>query len=127
MTFYHQQILKLNQQLYSKEYLCNQVIQSKLYIDNHYSKNITLADITTSAHFSKFHFLRLFKKFYGTTPYQYLTEVRIKEAKQNLQSGMTVSEACFSVGFDSVTSFIGLFKKITGTTPLTYRNKKHLI
>ena len=124
MTFYNEQVLKIRAGIYPKEYLCRQVIQSKLFIDYNFSKNIKLTEIAGKALFSKFHFLRLFKRIYGRAPYQYLTEVRIAESKKLLLSGMAVSEVCLSVGFESVTSFTGLFKKITGTTPSAFQNKK---
>jgi AraC-like DNA-binding protein len=127
MTFYHEQILKIKTEVYSKEYLCEQVIQSKLFIEKEFSKNISLDDIATKAFFSKFHFIRLFKRHYGRTPYQYLKEVRITKAKSLLQAGMTVKEVCVSVGFDSITSFTGLFKKITGFSPIAYQNNKKAI
>ena len=123
MTFYNEQVLKIRAGIYPKEYLCRQVIQSKLFIDTNFSKNINLHDMARKALFSKFHFIRLFKKNYGRTPYQYLTEVRIAKAKKLLLSGMTVSEVCLSVGFESATSFTGLFKKMTGKTPSAFQNK----
>jgi AraC-like DNA-binding protein len=127
MTFYQEQILKIKTEIYSKEYLCEQVIQSKLFIEKEFSRNISLDDIANEAFFSKFHFIRVFKKHYGRTPYQYLKEIRITKAKYLLQGGMTVKEVCISVGFDSITSFTGLFKRITGSTPFSFQNKKKAI
>jgi AraC-like DNA-binding protein len=77
MTFYQEQILKIKADIYSKEYLCEQVIQSKCFIEKEFSRNISLDDIANEAFFSKFHFIRLFKNLYGRTPYQYLKEIRI--------------------------------------------------
>jgi AraC-like DNA-binding protein len=124
MTFYQEQILKIKADIYSKEYLCEQVIQSKRFIEKEFSRNISLDDIANEAFFSKFHFIRLFKRHYGRTPHQYLKEIRITKAKSLLQGGMTVKETCISVGFDSITSFTGLFKKITGSTPFAFQNNK---
>ena len=41
-----------------------------------------------------------------------------------LASGETVAKACYSVGFDSITSFTGLFKRRTGQTPAAYQTKQ---
>jgi AraC-like DNA-binding protein len=120
MTFYHQQILSIRQNIFPKEYLCNQVIQSKKFIDKNFANNIGLNEIAGEAYYSKFHFLRLFKIIYGRTPHQYLTDVRIEKAKQLLRSGLPVSEVCFLVGFDSVSSFKGLFKRYNNLTPSRY-------
>ena len=127
MTFYHEQILKIKADIYPKEYLCEQVIQSKLFIKKEFSKNISLHDIATEAFLSKFHFIRLFKRQYGRIPCQYLKETRIARAKSLLQAGMTVKAVCISVGFDSITSFTGLFKRMTGFSPVAYQNNKKAI
>ena len=123
MTFYHQQVQFLKKNLYPKDYLLTQIIRSKKFIDNNYSNNINLDDTAGEAFFSKFHFIRLFKKYYGVTPHQYLIRVRVAEAKKQLQSGMSISDACYAVGFESVPSFAKLFKVITGKTPLACQLK----
>jgi AraC-like DNA-binding protein len=126
MTFYHQQVLTIRGNVFPKEYLCNQVIRSKKFIDKNFATNISLNDIAGEAYYSKFHFLRLFKLIYGRTPHQYLTDVRIEKAKQLLRTGLPVSEVCFSVGFDSISSFKGLFKRYTSFTPASYQQQlKH--
>jgi AraC-like DNA-binding protein len=107
--------------LYPKIYLYRRVVKAKLFIDEHYAEPIDLGHISDEAYFSKFHFIRLFKKSYNRTPHQYLTSVRIEKSKLLLQSGMPVAEACYAVGFDSVSSFTGLFKRVVGTTPSAYQ------
>jgi len=124
MTFYHQQVQILQKQLYPKPYLLTQIIRSKKFIVNNFSNNINLNDIAGEAFLSKFHFIRLFKTYYGVTPCQYLTRVRVAEAKKLLLSGMAVSAVCYGVGFESVPSFTKLFRTITGTTPFAYQIKK---
>lgn len=124
MTFYHSQILKLHSELYSKEYLIQQVIHAKQYIDSNFAEKINLDTLAVKACLSKFHFIRCFKILYGTTPHQYLITVRVRHAKQLLQNNKSIADTCVATGFESVTSFIGLFKKIAGCTPDLYRRKK---
>jgi AraC-like DNA-binding protein len=127
MTYYEQQVLRIRDQHYPKPYQTDRVVQAKHFIDKHAASNITLEDIAAHSCLSKFHFIRLFKKCYGTTPHQYLTEIKLVKAKQLLQSGTSVSATCFLLGFTSTTSFTGLFKKNTGLAPLYYlRRKKQL-
>jgi len=102
---------------YPKIYLYRRIVQAKLFIDNNYSDKIDLNNISDEAYFSKFHFIRLFKSIYGKTPHQYLTTVRIEKAMQLFRSDKPVAEVCFSVGFDSLTSFSALFKRIVGISP----------
>ena len=92
---------------FPKIYLYKRIVQAKLFIDARFSDHIDLHNIADEACFSKFHFIRLFKTVYGRTPHQYLKQVRIDHAKMFLQNGLSVTEACFSVGFDSVSSFTG--------------------
>jgi AraC-like DNA-binding protein len=123
MTFYHQQVQHLKKNLYPKDYLPTQIIRSKKFIDNNYANNINLDDIAGEAFFSKFHFIRLFKKYYGVTPHQYLISVRVAGAKKLLQSGMSISDACYAVAFESVPSFTKLFKTVNGTKPINSQLK----
>lgn len=104
---------------YPKVYLYKRIVQAKVFIDTSYADNINLDNISDEASFSKFHFIRLFKQIYGKTPHQYLTVVRIEKAMQLLQD-KPVSEVCFSVGFDSLSSFSGLFRRIVGVSPSIY-------
>jgi AraC-like DNA-binding protein len=108
---------------YPKIYLYKRIVQAKLFIDANFSEDIDLNNIADEACFSKFHFIRLFKTSYGKTPHQYLTMVRIEKAKLFLQEGRSVSETCFSVGFDSVSSFAGLFKQYTKLSPSVYQQQ----
>ena len=117
MTFYNQKIKELTNSLYPREDLTKRIIGAKQFIDSHYAKNLDLDTICKEACISKYHFIRLFKRYYGCTPHQYLTEVRVKKAKKLILNGVTVRGACFSVGYNSVTSFSTLFKKINGTAP----------
>lgn len=105
---------------YPKIYLYRRIVQAKLFIDAHYAEPIVLDGIADEAYFSKFHFIRLFKKVYNRTPHQYLIYIRIKNAMLLLQSNMSVSEVCHAVGFESLSSFSGLFKRVAGKTPSSY-------
>ena len=108
-----------------KIYLYKRIVQAKLFIDQHYAKKIDLNNISDEAHFSKFHFIRLFKKIYGKTPHNYLTHVRIEHAKLLLAKRDAVLDVSVEVGFESVTSFTGLFKKLVGVTPSVFQQHQH--
>jgi AraC-like DNA-binding protein len=98
------------------------IVKAKLFIDEHYASNVSLAALCNEACFSKYHFLRLFKKTYNRTPYQYLSECRLEKAKQLLkENSRQVVEVCEQVGFESPTSFAQKFKQYTGETPALFR------
>jgi AraC-like DNA-binding protein len=114
--------MKTVQDNYPKAYLYMRIVQAKLFIDKHYSQSIKLDNIIGEAFFSKYHFIRVFTKIYGYTPYQYLKSLRIKKAQQLLMEGGEISDVAYSVGFESVTTFFNLFKKEVGYTPAVYRH-----
>jgi AraC-like DNA-binding protein len=105
---------------YPKVYLYRRIVQAKLFIDRNFAEDIDLNNVSDEAYFSKFHFIRLFKSIYQKTPHQYLTYVRIEKAKEFLKANKPVSEVCFLVGFDSLTSFSGLFSKLVGKSPSNF-------
>ena len=111
-------------ELYPKQYLYRRVVRAKLHIDQHFASEIDLDSIADEACFSKFHFIRLFRSIYGSTPHQYLIQVRIENAAKELAEGASVKGACYAVGFDSVQSFAGLFKRRIGITPAEFRRRR---
>jgi AraC-like DNA-binding protein len=110
---------------YPKWYLYRRIVKAKLFIDRFYADRIDLGNIADEAHFSKYHFIRLFKSVYGKTPNQYLAGVRIDRAKHLLRSGTSVRQACFSVGYESVSTFSSLFTATVGVTPSQYLHDCH--
>jgi AraC-like DNA-binding protein len=108
---------------YEKIYLYKRIVKAKLFIDDCYADNIDLDNIAGHAHFSKFHFIRLFKSTYGKTPNSYLIKIRIDKARILLSKGHSVLETSLIIGFDSPTSFTGMFKKITGKTPSVFQRE----
>lgn len=113
--------MKQTENTYPKFYLYNRIVKAKLFIDQNYHENIDLNNIADEACFSKFHFIRLFRSIYTRTPHQYLTQVRIENAKFFLRLDYSVSDTCGMVGFDSITSFTALFKKSEDKTPSEYQ------
>lgn len=123
MTYYQNEINRIKQICFSNGRQLDAVIKTKQYIDNNLDKEINLVLLTNIGFASKFHLLRLFKKYYGMTPKSYLTGKRIETSVQHLRRGMTVTETCFSIGFECPASFSTLFKTRTGMTPSEFQKK----
>ena len=91
-------------------------------IDAEYAQPLDLDELARNANFSRYHFLRAFRRAFHATPHEYLTRKRIERAKELLaESEFTVTEICFEVGFESLGSFSTLFHKLVGWSPSIYR------
>jgi AraC-like DNA-binding protein len=106
---------------YPQAHLYRRVVQAKLFMDAHFAESIDVDDISSEAAFSKFHFIRLFKRVYGFAPHAYLTKVRVQHAQEFLDKGAQVTDACYAVGFTSLGTFSRLFKRHVGIVPSRYR------
>ncbi len=96
------------------------------YMEEHFREKCTLESISEQAHFSPVYFHKIFKEAIGKTPYEYLSHLRINEAKRLLIGGNTnMTEIAEKSGFSSQAYFNYVFKKSTNTTPKGYR-KKHI-
>lgn len=93
------------------------------YLENNYSEPLTLDSVSSHVGFSKYHFVRLFKEYTGTTFLDYLTQKRIQHAKELLAGNMGITEISYTCGFNNQTSFCRTFKKICGCPPTVYRQQ----
>ena len=99
------------------------IVTAKIYIDEHFQETIDLEQISQKAFFSRFHFHRIFTKVYKITPHQYLTKIRLEAAKKMLEiEGISITEVCNYIGFESLGSFSSLFRKKSGYSPQYYHN-----
>ena len=124
MTFYEKELNRINDIVYSNQEQIQTVIGVRNYINNNYESDLNLDLLSHIRFVSKYHLLRLFKRFYGLTPRQYLIDKRIAKSKEQLKNGMSVTEACFAVGFESLGSFSTLFKVKTGKSPSEYQKEQ---
>src|SRR6266852_9278774 len=91
--------------------------RARTYIDECYDLPLDLDEISKQACLSRYHFLRLVRDTFETTPHQYLIQRRIEKAKELLRSRqLSVTDVCFEVGFQSLGSFSTLFHRCVGNT-----------
>ena len=124
MTFYEQKLKSLKKNLYHNQDQIKTIIAVRNYIDSNYETDLNMILLSKIMLISKYHLIRLFKRYYGLTPRQYLINKRIEKSKDNLRMGMTVTETCYSIGFSSLGSFSVLFKTKTGKTPAEFRKEQ---
>jgi len=121
MNYYLEMLAEVRSSCFSNQVQIDLAVSTKRYLDTYYDRNIHLNILAHNQCTSKYHLIRIFKKYYGITPHQYLIDKRIEQAKSLLRSGSSVSETCYAVGFESVHSFSTLFKGKTGLSPSAYK------
>jgi two-component system, response regulator YesN len=100
--------------------------KAKEYIATYYHRPLTLEEVAEYVELSPYYFSKLFKDRFGVTFIDYLTEIRIEKAKQEmLDQSKSLKEICFLVGYNDPNYFSRVFKKQTGLSPTEYRKKIH--
>ena len=98
------------------------VSKAKTYIDTHYNKDISLYDVSREVDISPYYFSKIFKEETGENFIEYLTNVRIEQAKTLLTgSGLSMKEICAQIGYGDPNYFSRAFKKKTGLTPTEFK------
>lgn len=99
-------------------------IKIEQYLRQHRNQNITSKDICKEFSCCRSNMSTQFNKYYGKTIREYITELRLKDAKSLLKySNLNVTEIAFSIGFSDANYFSCLFKKAFKISPLAYRKK----
>ena len=79
---------------------------------------LSLGDMADIAHLSPYHFARTFRRMTGVPPGEFLSILRLEEAKRLLlTTDLGVSEVCFEVGYNSLGTFTTRFKQLVGMSP----------
>ena len=95
-----------------------------LYIETHFRENPSLSDVANHVCLSPVYFGNLFKNVKGEKYVDYVNRKKVRCAAMLLESGFTVTEACYKSGFGSLSGFLYTFKKIKGISPKEYKQNK---
>lgn len=94
------------------------------YIVEHYRDKITLSDVAAVVNMSPVSVTRLIKQRTGKSFIDFLNEIRIGFAsRQMVDSDLSISEICFSNGFNNISNFNRTFRRKQGLTPTEFRLK----
>lgn len=94
-----------------------------LYMEMHFRENITLKTLAEQVGLHPNYFSTLFRQTTGKTYIEKLNQLRINYACTLLRKGFSVSEACFSSGFNSLSNFLSIFKARRGISPNEYKQR----
>lgn len=102
---------------------CREEIEKAcLFLQKHYTEQVSLDQICNCASLSKTTLIRAFTKSKGITPYRYLQNIRINEAKKLLEQGISPIEAAIQTGFWDQSHFTNFFNMFIGLSPGAYHD-----
>lgn len=95
------------------------------YINRNFtSTEINVSDIAANFFVSEGYLSKLFKKFTGTTVYNYIIEKRLSYTRELINDGGSIQDSCYASGFCDYTSYLKAFKKKYSMTPTEYKKNK---
>lgn len=103
----------------------NQILIENIcrYIEEHYKEDISLEQAASRIGFSPYYFARLMKEYRDMSFVDYITSVRIANAKKLLETTpLSVKEVGYEVGYEDPNYFTRVFKRMEGRTPSQYKN-----
>lgn len=83
---------------------------------------ISLRDMSRVAYLSAFHFNRVFHQITGLPPNKFISAMRLDEAKRLLlNTDLSITDICFEVGYNSLSTFTRRFTQRVGLGPREFR------
>jgi AraC family transcriptional regulator of adaptative response/methylated-DNA-[protein]-cysteine methyltransferase len=105
----------------SKDY--QRIEQTILYLDKHFREQPTLSELAKNVNLSEYHFHRLFKRWAGITPKQFLKFLTIEYAKNLLDESQSLLDITYNSGLSSTSRLHDLFVTIDAVTPGEFKKK----
>jgi two-component system response regulator YesN len=97
------------------------ISDAKRYIEENYAQEISLDALSRELGISPQYFSKLFKKEVGVNFIEYLTQLRLKKAKEIMKDGgKSIKEICYMVGYTDPNYFSRIFRKHTDLSPTEY-------
>lgn len=105
-----------------KQNVRKEVAEAKRYVMNHISEKVGMEEMAKRLGLNPTHFSRLFRLETGLTFIEYVTRVKMEQARDLLnQTNLTIVEIAEQLGYDNVSYFIKLFRNFSGMTPAEFR------
>ena len=98
--------------------------KAQQYIEENFSKTLSIDELAGYVLLSKRNFMRRFKQATQNTPHEYIQRVKVEAAKKSFErTNQNVNEVMMEVGYVDNKAFRSVFKKFTGCSPTEYRFK----
>lgn len=100
------------------------ILEAQRWMSRHLDSDNPIGEVIEHTGLPERTFKRRFRKATGHSPINYMQNLRVEEAKRQLESGdKAVDEISYSIGYEDPAFFRRLFKRTTGLTPGAYRKK----
>jgi AraC family transcriptional regulator len=102
------------------------ILQAQLFIQEHLDEDLPLDRLARVAHFSRFHFHRVFKALVGEAVHEYVRRLRLESAAVALKATRRgVLEVALDAGYGSHEAFTRAFRQQFGVAPSAFRDGHH--
>ena len=98
------------------------------FINSHLDKQITIDDLSSNIHLSKFHFHRIFSNFSNETLNQFIVRTKMERSAMFLavRTDISITEIAHRYGYSESSAYSRAFRKHFGITPLEYRRARNV-
>ena len=111
----------MNDQLTQASQDYKRVAEAIRYLEEHFREQPGLDEIAASVHLSKYHFQRLFKRWAGVSPTQFMHYLTVDYAKERLAASQSVYDTSLDAGLSSAGRLHDLFVTFEAMTPGEYK------
>ena len=95
------------------------------YMEAHFAERLTLEQLAGVCSFSRSEFCRIFRRYTGRTPFEYLQHLRVRRSLRLLEDrSLSVTEIAERTGFAGSSYYAEIFRRYMNMSPLEYRKKK---
>ncbi len=102
------------------------VTQMIAYLSEHLSEGVRVSDLAQEFRYSEDHVIRLFRRWRGTTPHRCIQDMRLRQARQLLETtDRSISAIAAQTGYGDPSAFYRAFRRETGLPPEEWRRRRN--
>jgi len=103
------------------------ILAVQLHIQEHLNEDLSLEKLARLAHFSPFHFHRIFKALVGESVHEHVRRLRLEAAAMLLKTtDRSVTQIAFDAGYETHEAFTRAFRQLFGVSPSQFRADRRI-
>lgn len=108
--------------LQTRKELLRKLLTAKKFMDSDFASIKSVEEVAIVSNMSEYHFSRLFRQVFKTSPHQYLIHKKLELAHLLLKEKqrLNITDIAIAVGFNDLPTFSKRFKKEFGVSPVAY-------